>query len=181
MAKFDKIKEGNVFSEVQFYVVEKIKGDKAQLRNDHGENIVIDKNYAEKCLISADQYDEEKTITKTEAANILLGSPNTAITVNFNKQVKQADVEKEIIEAYEGSTPKSFATAVKKAVKKGLEGEERTIIGRHFGELNDLGRLNFIDMEIKKTEGAAYDSRVRQVDPRQINWMIVLGKKYNIK
>lgn len=180
MAKFEKIKEGNVFSEVQFYVVEKIKGDKAQLRNDHGENIVIDRSYAEKCLISADQFDEEKTITKTEAANILLGAANTAITVNFNKQIKSADVEKEIVEAYEGSTPKTFAAAVKKAVKRGLEGEERTIKGRHFGELNELGRLNFIDMEIKKGDGA-YDARIRQVDPRQINFMVIKGIKYTVK
>lgn len=179
-AKFSKLTEGEVLSEQQFYTVIKKTSDKVQLRNDHNENIVVTADYVNKCLTSASQNDSSKTVSKTEAAVIFLSSAGVAMTVNFNKQVKEADVVKEIMEAYEGSTPKAMLTAVNKAVKKALQGVERTMIGRHYGEPNEFGRVNFIDMEQEKTAGD-YDKRLRQVDPRTINWFIVRGVKYTVK
>lgn len=178
---FPKLRQGEVLSEQQFYTVKKIVGNKVQLENDNKENIVVTSDYAESCLISAAQFKEEKAVTKTEAASIFLSQAGTAITVNFNKQVKEADVVKDIMTTYESSTPKVFETAVKKAVKDALVGTERTMVGRHYGELNELGRVQFIDMEEQKAAGKDYDSRLRQVDPRSINWFISRGVKYTVK
>lgn len=181
MTQFGKLKVGSKLSEVQYYSVDKIKGDKVQLRNDMGEHIVVDSKYVESCITSADQFTETKNVTKTEAANILLSNPGVVMTICFNKQVKEADVVKEIMEAYEGSTVKTMESAIKKAVKHAITGVERVMVGRHFGELNELGRVNFVDMEEEKDMSKAYDNRIRQVDPRTVNWLIVRNVKYTVK
>ena len=54
------------------------------------------------------------------------------------------------------------------------------MIGRHYGEVTEFGRIKFIDMEEEKTPGT-YDNRIRQVDPRTINWFIARGVKYEVK
>jgi hypothetical protein len=178
---FKKLKKGNILSETQFYTVEIISRNRVQLKNDSGESIVVDEAYVEKCLLSADQFTDTKTVTKTEAASLFLGMSGVAMTVNFNKQVKESDVVKEIQSAYEDSTPKEFSTKLKKAVKEALDGIERTMVGRHYGSVNELGRVSFIDMEEPKDLGKDYDTRVRQVDPRTINWIVCRGIKYVVK
>lgn len=173
---FKMVKPGDVFSEQQYYVHQKTVGDKAQFLTDTGEQVVLDKNYVESLLTSANQHFSEQKITRTELAALFLSNPYTAMQVSFNKQVKEADVVKEIMETYATSTPKEFEAKLKKAIKTGLSGEERVITGRHNGQLNDLGRVMFIDMEIPLGE-----HRERQVDPRNINWVIVKGTKYITK
>lgn len=181
VTKFSKLKPGDICSETQYYTVVKTSGDKVQIKNDNGTDIVVDRGYVESCLKSANQFTSEKNVNMTEAAAIFLNSSRMAITVNFNKQVKEADVVKEIMEAYASSTPKEIEAKVKKSVKSALTGVERTIVGRHYGELNDLGRVQFVDMETERTSGKDYDTRLRLVDPRTINFMIVNGIKYTIK
>jgi hypothetical protein len=181
MAKFKSLKVGDKLSESQYYTVVKISSDRVQLKNDLDEDIVVGGSYVEKCLIAADQFTETKKVSKTEAAQIFLSSPSVAMTVNFNKQVKEADVVKELMEAYEGSTVKTMEQAIKKSVKSALAGEERTMVGRHEGSVDEFGRIHFTDMEIEKTPGKDFDSRHRLVDPRTINWLIVRNVKYIVK
>lgn len=186
MTKFDTLKENDKLSEAQFYSVVKKTDKQVQLRNDAGELIVVDKEYVEKCLTSANQFEEEKSITKTEAASLFLGAANVVMTVNFNKQVKEKEAREELYKLYanKGGTVISeaeYKKRVNSAVASILVGEERTMVGRHFGEQNELGRVHFIDMEIVKTIGEEYDNRLRQVDPRTINWLIIRGVKYKVK
>lgn len=178
--KFSTLKPKEVLSETQFYTVDKISGNQVQLSTDSGESIVVDKPYVEALLTSASQFSKEEKLSKTEVAQKFLSSSGVAVTVNFNKQVKEADVVKEIMEKVSGAAIKDIEKAVKAGVKKALEGEERTMVGRHFGEINEFGRVNFIDMEQAKGAGA-YDARLRQVDPRTINWFICRGVKYVVK
>lgn len=178
MTKFNQLKTGEKLSETQFYIVEKIAGDQIQLKPDAGESIVVDKSYAESFLTSASQFTETKPVTRTELTEIIRSNPARAITINFNKQVKAPDVTKEIIEAHENSTPKAFAAVVAKAVKKALDGEERTIVGRHYNSYDEFGRLHFTDMEIAQDASKNYDVRQRLVDPRTANWVIAENVKY---
>lgn len=180
MSEFKNLKVNEVLSETQFYIVEKIVGDKVQLLNDNDERIVVDSNYVNTQLSSASQSTKQESVTRTEMAEILMKNARTAITVNYNKQVKPEDIQKELQEAYENSTPKEFSTKMKAAVKRGLSGEERTMVGRHYGSVNEFGRLQFVDMEEVRKPGA-YDNRLKQVDPRTLNWMIVNDTKYTIK
>lgn len=55
------------------------------------------------------------------------------------------------------------------------------MIGRHYGNLNEFGRLSFIDMEEIKDSSKPYETRIRQVDPRNLLWLIVDGIKYIVK
>lgn len=181
ITNFSTLKKGDVLSETQFYKVIKTSGDKVQLQNDNGEDIVVGKPYVESLLNSANQFTETKKVSMTEAATIFQNSTNIAVTVNFNTKVKEADVVKEIMDTFEGSTMKSMESAVKKAIKTALEGKERTMIGRHYGHMNELGRISFIDMEETKDPSKDYDTRTRLVDPRTLNWLVVRGVKYVVK
>lgn len=181
MADFKKLVAGEVLSETQFYVVDLVKGDKVRLITDSGEPVVLDEKYVTEFLNSAAQFDKEEKISRTEMTNKLLSHPRTAMTLSFNKQVKEADIVKEIISAYEGSTPKDFTTALKKSVKKGMSGEERIMTGRHYGTTDEFGRIQFIDMNADKGTNPAFDGRQRLVDPRTLNWIIVSKVKYLIK
>jgi len=178
--KYNKIKIGEVFSESQHMVVTDIKPDLLTLKPDRGEEFTVNRMYAENFLTSGEQSETEQVINKTQAAELFTSSPYVVMTVNYQKQTKAADVEKEILEAYETSTPKEFSAAVKKAVKTGLQGTERTIVGYHFGKLDGFGRMNFIDMKLPRLK-ADYDDRQRLVDPRTINYIILRDVKYIVK
>ena len=181
MCNFKGLKENQKLSEVQFYTVKKIKGNQVQLENDLGENIVVDNKYVETCLTSAHEVVKEEKMSRTELAQLFLNSQNVAFTVCFNKQVKQEDVMKEIMEAYGNSTPKEFDTKLKKAVKTALNGEERILTGKHSGSVDEFGRIHVTDLEIAKDAAKTYDVRQRLVDPRTIQWVIVRGVKYIAK
>ena len=186
MTKFKQLKTGAKLSETQFYTVQKIQGDKVQLLNDYDEPIVVDSKYAEKCLVSADQYDSEKTMSRTDITNLFLASTSTALTVNYNKQVKEDEVEKQLFELYPNKGGKilseaDFKKKVTAALKGALTGEERTMVGRHYGGQDEFGRVRFIDMEQSKDPKKDYDTRQRLVDPRTINWVIIRGVKYSVK
>lgn len=178
---FKNLKKGSVLSEAQFYTVKSILRNEAILLTDGGDEITVPDSYVDELLNSADYAEKEQKITRTEAAEMLIANANVAMTVNYNTKVKSEDVEKEIMEAYSTSTPAELPKAIKKAVKGAIEGKERTIIGRHSGGVNEFGRLNFVDMELQKELGKTYDSRLRQVDPRTINYLILRGTKYVVK
>ena len=181
MEVFKNLKPGQVLSETSFFKVEKIVGDQVQLGAENGESVILNKGYVDTFLSSGDQFLTEEKVTRTEMAEIMTNNVRVAMTVNFNKQVKPEDIQKEIQEAYENSTPKEFSTKMKTAVKKGLSGEERTMVGRHYGTKDEFGRLHFTDMNVDRDMSKTYDNRARLVDPRTLNWMTVNGIKYMIK
>jgi hypothetical protein len=178
---FRNLKVGEKLSETQYYSVVKIAGEKVQLKNEANQDIVVDKNYVEDCLISGNQFTEEQKMSKTDLAKMFLENPNVVFTVSFNKQVKETDVVKEIMDSYEGSTPKTIEAAIKKAVKRGLTGEERVLTGYHTGTQDDFGRVTSVDMNITKEAGKDYNTSLRLVDPRNLNYLILKGTKYTVK
>lgn len=186
MASFKDLKENEKLSETQYYTVVKKAGKKVQIRNDFGENVVVDEEYVEKCLNSASQFAEEKVVGKTEAANLFLQNQGIVMTVNFNKQVNEKDAKEQLYELYANKGGKVLSEAdykrkVNSVVSSIIVGEERTMIGRHYGNVTEFGRVYFVDMEKEKVEGKDYDTRMSQVDPRTINWLIIKGTKYKVK
>jgi len=175
------IKKGQVLSESQFYVVDSVSATSIIVIDDDKNKIELSKAYADKVLSSAHDFAKEEKVTKTQLAEIFMANPRVAMTVCFFKQVKEADVTAEIMKSYESSTPKTMEAAIKKAVKRGLEGEERVMIGRHYGASDDFGRVHFVDMEVVKDASKDYDTRMRLVDPRTLQHLIVNNVKYNLK
>lgn len=181
MSKFKNLKVSEKLSETQYYSVVKIVGDKVQLNNESGESIIVDSKYVDSCLFSASQFTETKNVNKTEMAALFINNPSVVMTVNFNKQVKEADVVTELMSTYENSTPAKIQQEFKKTIKKALEGVERTMVGFHSGNVDDFGRTHFIDMNVEKEIGKTYDTRNRLVDSRTINFLVLRGIKYIIK
>ncbi len=184
--KFKDLKLKEVLSETQFYTVDEVKEDKVSLKNDDGTSIVVNKDYVEKCLKSAEQFDKVERVTRTELANIFLASTNRAITVCFNKQVKAEDAKKTMYELYANKDGKlvseqTFKDKVDELLKSVLTGKERIMKGRHYGKIGELGRVNFIDMEAEKDPEKSYETRIKQVDPRTILWVVVDDIKYEVK
>lgn len=186
MTKFNDLKEGEKLSESQFYSVVKKGTARAQLKTDDGREVVLDKAYIENFLTSSAQFMEVKEITRTDAAALFIASPGVALTVNYNTQVKKEDALAAMEAIYPNKGGKMLSEAdykkkVKEILSSVITGEERTMVGRHYGSVNEFGRVSFIDMEIKKDATKDYDTRTRQVDPRTINWMIIKGVKYKVK
>jgi hypothetical protein len=187
MTKFKDLKVGEKLSETQYYSVVKISGNRVQLKPDSGDDIVVPKEYVESFLTSSAQYTSEETKTRTEMAALFLSSIGVAMTVNFNTQVKEKDAVEQLVEIYPNKGGKMASEAdykkrVASIISSVITGKERTMVGRHYGSVNEFGRVSFIDMEVEKdTSKPEYDSRTRQVDPRTINWMIIRGVKYKTK
>lgn len=186
MAKFKNLNPKTKLSETQFYSVEKVQGNKVQLRNDYGESIVVDDQYVEKCLVASDEVEGTKQMSRTDLTNLFLASTNVVMTVNYNKQVKEDEVKKQLHSLYPNKGGKilsesDFKKQVNAALSGALVGEERTMVGRHYGSQDEFGRVRFIDMEADKGTKPDYDGRNRLVDPRTLNWLILRGIKYVVK
>ena len=186
MTDFKKLKVGSKLSETQYYRVEKISGNQVQLRNDFDEPIVVDNNYVEKCLTSADQFKQERTMSRTDVANLFIASTNVALTVNYNKQINEKDVKEQLNALYPNKGGKilsenDYKKRISDVISSALLGEERTMVGRHYGSQDEFGRVRFIDMEQTIDKAKDYDNRQRLVDPRTINWLILKGVKYIVK
>jgi len=186
MAKFSNLKEKDKLSESQYYSVVKIRDREIDVSNDFGEMITMSKDYVEKLLISANQFEETKPITRTEMATLFLAASGVVLTVNFNKQVDEKIAKEQLYELYANKGGKILSEAdykksVNTIIKSVITGEERVMVGRHFGSLNEFGRIQFVDMEVEKDASKTYDTRLRQVDPRTLNWLILRGVKYTIK
>ena len=180
--EFSKLKEGEILSETQYYKVAKIKDNKVQLENDNGENIVVDSNYVEKFLTSSTQFLDTQKVNKTELAEIVLSNPRVAMTVSYHKQVDSKELLKRVNDIFHTKTnPTQTQILVDIAVREGLKGEPRTMIGRHYGNLESNGRLKFIDMNEPLDKSKSYDIRIRLVDLRTVTEVIVHNTRYVLK
>lgn len=172
---------GDIYSETSFYKILQVSNDKALVELDNGRTAEIGISYINNFLISASDYVESRTITRTEIADIFIKNSRIAMTVCFHKQINKDSIVKEVLEKIQNCTVKSLESEIKKIITKTIDGEIRTMKGRHYGIMNNFGRVDFVDMEIQKDFSLSYDNRFRQVDPRTIEWLIVNGIKYVVK
>lgn len=179
-SNFQQLKPGSYLSETQYYqVLESIRMDNNKsgvlVRNDRGFTFSVSSQIVEEGMYSADQYESEESVTRTELVGILEGAGDTIFTVNFNKQIDP----KRLAEAV-SQGPKGKMTLV--AAKNLLLGEERTLIGYLLSTEAKMGRSQVVDLELPVKDGAnPVLSRIRQVDHRTLNWIIIRGVKYTQK
>lgn len=175
-ANIDKLKVGDFLSETQYYEVLAIEDKRIQVRNERAYEFSIAHPIVEEGMFSANQFDEEVKVTRTRICEILEGAGDSIFTVNFNKQLKEKDVVDEIIGAVEeGKTAKALRTRVNAAVKKGVKGELRTLVGYLVETEAKMGRSQVIDLQ------APANRRYRLVDHRTVNWLILKNVKYVAK
>ena len=124
----------------------------------------------------------------TELAELFIASPRVAITVAFMKKAtdktkKAYEAEKatkiaEIQNARVADVPALLNNLIENPITRIIPGDLRVMKGRHYGKVDELGRIQFIDMELPTNDAAG---RTRQVDPRTIQWVCVNGVKYSLK
>lgn len=179
-----EIKRGDKWSRLSYGEITDVNGDSIMIKNEDGKAWTISKDIfeAEFNVAGSTSNGVVGNITQTALIDLVLSKPGTIMTVNFNKKIDEKEVAAEISKF--DTTHHLSATGL---AKKILQGEERTIIGRHYHGIDEMGRLQFIDMELPKElktsrDGTCtYDTRLRKVDPRTINWVIVENVKYIVK
>lgn len=147
--------------------------------NEEGLRWVIGREIFEKeCQVAVQTEEDAETLTQTALIEKIMASQRVAIVVNFNKQVDMndaADAVNDLLDdARNGNT--YTRTQLKKQLSQIMQGEARTLVGRHYGTCDARGRIQFTDMEV-----APDGHRLRTVDPRTINWAVIDGVRYNVK
>jgi len=185
MIEFKELKENSILGESQYYKVQKIVGDKIQLLPDGGIPVVVDKGYVEAYLNSADQFETTEHLTKTQLAELFINNPRLVMTVAFFKQdkAKTKKAYKADLAVQADKVKRAFMEKGVSAIEEALmnpvlaytAGELREMRGRHYGAIDDLGRIQFTDMDVEGEHNA------RQVDPRTIQWLVVNNVKYTLK
>ena len=184
------LKVGGVFSETSFYTVKEIRPTEVVFNTEIGVVVTLGNPYVEQLLNAADYVESEVQKTKTELAEILLANPRVAMTVCFVKadQVKgkrafEAEKAAKIAEIKNASLANAeqlLSELIENPISRTIPGEVRIMKGRHHGHVDDLGRVHFIDMEKAKGTGT-HDDRLRQIDPRTIQYIILDKVKYILK
>lgn len=185
------VEPGSILSETSFYVVKEVQQGKVVVEDDFGHEITLGKPYVEQITISADHFESEEKKSMTELAEIFVSSPRIAMTVAYITKEKEKlkrdyDAEKlakikEIKEAPMGKVEGLLSDLIENPLTRSIPGKLRVMKGRHYGIMDELGRIHFIDMEIKRDVTKDYDTRSRQVDPRTIQYIIVNKVKYVLK
>lgn len=185
------IEPGSVLSETSFYVVKEVQHAKVIVIDDYGHEITLGKPYVEQITVSADHFESEEKKSMTELAELFINSPRIAMTVAFitketEKTKKDFEAEKiakinEIQNASLKNATALLSDLIENPITRAIPGKLRVMKGRHYGSVDDLGRIHFIDMEIKRDTSKDYDTRSRQVDPRTIQFLIINKVKYILK
>lgn len=179
---FLKIKKGDYWSRIAYGKVVEKHDNYLVIRNENGCEWTIEGSIVRNELSFHDQYEEVIELTWTELKEKFKDSTRIIMTVNFNKKIDEKEYIEKLVSFYpnKNGTLKSkvqYEEDIKSATKSLLLGQERTMIGRHFGTYKSE-RIVFIDMELERNDSKDYDTRIRLVDPRTLNWLIVDNVKY---
>ena len=171
-----QLKVGDYLSETQYYKVLKLNSEYIKVENERGLTFDIDPEIIEEGMRSASQYKTEKQVTRTEICEYLASAGNNIFTINFDKQVKAKDCSDEVAQLL--ANPDNYKTkkSITEFTKNLLTGDNRTLVGYLVNSEPMMGRSTVIDLEV-----AIDKHRLRQVDHRSIQWMILKNIKYTVK
>lgn len=164
-----KVRPGHVFSRHSFGKVIAVHPglNRIELRNTEGLTWTVDGTILEQEFCFAEQHDGVEEVSRTRAIEIVTENPRTAMTINFNKKADPKVVAKELAAGQGALSSKEWNAKVSKL----MDGDERTMVGWHYGSFDEHRRLSFIEEE----------KGPRLVDPRTINWVVVNRVRYNVK
>lgn len=179
-SKFKELTRGEFLSETQYYEVKSISPTDVTVINERGYEFTIGSGIVEEGIYSASQFKGTLEVTRTELIEIFSKVGDTVFTVCYNKQ-PSADAINDAIES--ANKGKIIPVAdLKKLVKNAYKGEIRTLIGYLISVETGFGRSLVIDLEADKSKSTPeWDSRLRQVDHRTLNWLIHQNIKYIVK
>ena len=173
-----KLKAGTKFSRISYGTIIRANPIEVVVRNEEGTEWNITPNLVETEFFTPDQFDKVEEVNRTQMVQAIINNPRIVMTVTFRKQVDPKELKAAVIKLLDdekaGRTrpgPRKLSSLLKEAT----EGDLRTMIGRHYGNKDEYGRLQFTDMEV--TSGIP----LRQVDPRTVEEAIIANVKYVLK
>ena len=178
-----KLKPGDKFSRISYGEIVKIEnrrfdGNQITVKNEAGVEWTITPSLVEAEFFTPDQFKEVKEVNRTEMVAAIVGNPRVVMTVTFKKQADPKDLKQvvsDLLDDVEAGRTRPGPRKLGTLLKEATEGQQRTMIGRHYGHQDDFGRLQFHDMEV--TSGMP----LRQVDPRTVEEAIIANVKYVLK
>lgn len=177
---FNQIEVDDFLSETQYYKVVSKTATSATVKNERGFQLTISDGIIAEGIYTANQILETKEVTRTQLIEIFSQAGDTVFTVNYNKQPKAEDINDAIESANKGKILP--IKDLKALVKNAYKGEERTLVGYLIKVETGFGRSMVIDLEADASKSTAdWDSRIRQVDHRTLNWLIWKNVKYIVK
>ena len=167
----DKLQPGDVLSSVSYFTVDSVpKNDSnVYVKDEDGKPVRISKSIVE-TYDTAVQHTTEKAVTRTEMVEMLAGARDSVFSVAFNKQ----PTAKDVAAAAAIDDKKERAKSVKEAMK----GKRRVLQGYTLQHETGMGRTSVIDMD---AGGVNKQARVRQIDHRSLEYLILRGVKYTLK
>lgn len=177
--KAGELKVGDRLSETQYYEVIRLEDNEVHVRNERGYEFGVSREIVEEGMVSAGQYTHEEKVTRTRLCEILEQAGDCIFTVNFQKKVKERELLEELFQAVQGEHglgDDELQGVLRKATHKAMQGEERTLVGYLLSAEPKMGRSQVIDLEISEAK-----HRIRLVDHRTLNWLILKNVKYSCK
>jgi hypothetical protein len=172
---FDKIETGEILAVTYYTKVKKKDGETLILEDlDRGTELSINGKDLIETMQSSSQYDTEEKVSLTRIVDILKHTKGSLFTVCYNKKVSENDVNEALSSINKGKILSN--DEIKRTVKEAYKGEERILTGFLTFIESDFGRSHAIDLSISPEK-----NRVRQIDHRTINWLIVNNVKYYTK
>jgi len=174
-AESNKLKVGDYFSQTDYFKLDKFESPWYHCTTAKGKSIRVDSGVVNGHCFSADQYTQEKKVTRTKLVEIFMTRTGDKIfTVEFEKQLTPEVLDNNLqTTEYGKDTPHSSKR--RKILKDAMHGEPRKLIGFMKRVDNGMGRSDVIDLE--QPDGR----NVRQVDHRTIKSLILMGTKYVVK
>jgi hypothetical protein len=174
-----RLQPGDKYSRLSYGEVVKVNPSLGWVcvRNEDGKEWHVAGDIFEDEFTTADQWEQEREVTRTEMVDVIISNPRIAMTVTFRKKPEPKvlrDTVQHLIDAAKAGDKTPTSRKLSAMLKEATEGETRVMVGRHFGVQDEFGRLSYTDMEAK-------DSRLRKVDPRTVEEAIIDNVKYVLK
>lgn len=162
-----KIDIGSVWTRHDSGEVTGIEGNNVFLKNNKGDTWSISKTLVSSQFSFADQSDETIKVTRTEMIAILKANRQTAMTVVYHKKSDGKVISKLVKDGQQDLSDRAWLVKINKMII----GEERTMIGHHYGSFDEHERLRFRE----------HGKGQRLIDTRTLKQVIVNQVNYTIK
>jgi len=172
-SKVSALSPGDKWSRHSYGQVVRPDSQSVIVKNENGLEWSIDANLFEKEFNVAGQFQTVEKLSRTEMVEKIVSAARLVMTVHFRKKPDHKTLVEAVTRLLDGVVERPRPRALSKLLKDTTAGEERTMIGRHYGTSDDFGRLQFTAME---TGGG-----LRLIDPRTVEWAIIDNVKYELK
>lgn len=169
-----KLKVGEKWSRHSYGTVLSVDFQTVQVENENGLKWGLSRDIFEQEFTVADQFTDTVKVTRTEMVEHIVNAARVCMTVHFRKKPDHKDLVTAVESLLDGTTARPKSTrSLSTLLKKATAGEERTMVGRHYGGADEFGRLQFTAME----KGGG----LRLIDPRTVEWAIIDNVMYVLK